>query len=93
VQGWRIEIYTGERRRLPGGARDSRAVSGDPPETPRGVRGNTQDFQICARSNLKTARGHTRVGCLRRLATDSTRVVCSTRKLPHAAGAILMRRL
>ena len=81
----------GERRRLSGGARDSRAVSGDSPETPRGASENTQDFQICASSNLHAAHRHTRVGCLRRVAADSTRVACSSRKLPLAATAILMR--
>jgi hypothetical protein len=39
-------------RCLPGGARDSRAVSGDPPETLRSACANTADFQICASSDL-----------------------------------------
>ena len=40
------------QRCLPGGARDSRAVSGDPPETLRSACANTADFQICASSDL-----------------------------------------
>ena len=38
----------GRARLFPGGARDSRAVSGDSPETLRGVRDHTQASQICA---------------------------------------------
>ena len=40
--------HAGGRRRISGGARDSRAVSGDPPETPHGVREGTHDLQIFA---------------------------------------------
>ncbi len=40
------------QRCLPGGARDSRAASGDPPETLRSACANTADFQICASSDL-----------------------------------------
>jgi hypothetical protein len=40
------------QRCLPGGTRDSRAVSGDPPETLRSVCANTADFHICASSDL-----------------------------------------
>jgi len=40
------------QRCLPGGARVSRAVSGDPPETLRSACANTADFQICASSDL-----------------------------------------
>jgi hypothetical protein len=40
------------QRCLPGGARVSRAVSGDPPETIRSACANTADFQICASSDL-----------------------------------------
>ena len=40
------------QRCLQGGARDSRAASGDPPETLRSACANTADFQICASSDL-----------------------------------------
>ena len=56
-----------------------------------GVGGNTQGFQICASSNLRAAQEHTIIGCLRRVAADSTRVACSTRNLPLAAATILVR--
>ncbi len=81
-----------ERRRLTGGARDSRAVSGDSPETPHSVSGNTQDFQNVTSTNLNTSDEHTRIGCLRRVAADRTRVACSTRKLLLAAATLLMRK-
>ncbi len=70
----------GGRRGLLGGARDSRAVSGDSPETLRRTWASTQDFEICSRTNLFANYEDTRCGCLRRVAADSTRVACSTRK-------------
>jgi len=70
----------GGDRQLPGGARDSRAVSGDTPGTPRSVWANVQNIRICSSSNLCAIHEPTRVGCLWRLAADSTRVACSTRE-------------
>jgi hypothetical protein len=40
--------------------------------------------------NLRAVHKHTRIGCPRRVAADSTRVACSTRERPLAAVAIML---
>ena len=79
-QGNRNKITLTSQAGFPGGARDSRSVSGDPREIRRGAWANPQAFKVSVLPNLDAVQEPI-PGCLRRAAADRTRVACSTRKL------------